>query len=178
MRVQTAAPSLERVGGIVSLAVAALATLALGMAWYAESVLGLVPCALCLLERWPYRAAIAFGMLAAALPRIPASIARALLILTLLAGAGLGLTHVGVEQGWWPDPLPECMAPAFHGGSIAERLATMPTRPAKPCDEPTYLVPGLPISMAAMDMLLNLALAATIAISWPRARRSERRRVV
>lgn len=178
MRVQTAAPSLKRVGGIVPLAVAALATLALGAAWYAESVLGLVPCALCLLERWPYRAAIAFGLLAAALPRIPASVARALLILTLLAGAGLGLTHVGVEQGWWPDPLPECMAPTFHGGSLAERLAAMPTRPAKPCDEPTYLVPVLPISMAAMDMLLNLALTATIAISWPRATRSKGRRVV
>jgi len=179
MNVQTAAAPLEWVGGIVPLAVAALATLALGAAWYAESVLGLVPCALCLLERWPYRAAIAFGLLAAALPRIPASIARALLVLTLLAGAGLGLTHVGVEQGWWPDPLPECMAPAaFHSGSIAERLAAMPTHPAKPCDEPTYLVPGLPISMAAMDMLLNLALAATIVISWPRARRFQGRRVV
>lgn len=170
MEVRIAALSLERTGGIVPLAVAALAMLALGTAWYAESALGLVPCALCLLERWPYRVAVAFGVLAAALPRGPANVARALLVLTLLAGAGLGLAHLGVEQHWWPDPLPECMAPTFHGGSLAARLAAMPAHPAKPCDEPTYLIPRLPLSMAAMDMLLNLALAALVATSWTRTR--------
>jgi disulfide bond formation protein DsbB len=151
-----------------------VAALALGAAWYSERVLGLVPCALCLLERWPYRAAIVLGLLASSLPRVPAHAARALLLVALLAGAGLGLTHLGVEQGWWPDPLPECRAPAFAGGSIAERLRAMPARPAKPCDDPTYLIPGVPLSMAAMDMLLNLALAAAVAISWPRQRSTRR----
>ena len=155
---------------IVPLGVAVLSALALAAAWYVELHLGIVPCALCLLERWPYRAAIVLGLLAAALPRVPAHAARALLILVLLAGAGLGLTHVGVEQGWWPDPLPECRAPVFHGGSIAERLAAMPAHPAKPCDAATYLVPGLPLSMAGMDLLLALALAVLVAISWPRRR--------
>ena len=173
MKVQIAVLSGERARRIVPLGVAALAVLALGTAWYAESVLGLVPCALCLLERWPYRAAITFGVLAAVLPRGPATVARALLVLTLLAGAGLGLAHLGVEQHWWPDPLPECMAPTFHGGSLAARLAAMPAHPAKPCDEPTYLIPGLPLSMAAMDMLLNLGFAALVAISsWTRATRA------
>ena len=172
MQVRIAALSLERTGRIVPLAVAALAMLALGTAWYAESALGLVPCALCLLERWPYRAAVAFGLLAAGLPRGPANIARALLIFTLLVGAGLGLAHLGVEQHWWPDPLPECVAPTFHGGSLAARLAAMPAHPAKPCDEPTYLIPGLLLSMAAMDMLLNLALAALVTTSWTRTKRA------
>ncbi len=156
---------------LVPLGVAVASALALAAAWYSERILGLVPCAFCLLERWPYRVAIALGLLAALLPRHPAGVARALLIVVLLAGAGLGLTHVGVEQGWWPDPLPECRAPTFHGGSIAERLAAMPARPAKPCDAPTYLIPGLPLSMAGMDLVLALALAALIAISWPRQER-------
>ena len=155
---------------LVALGVAVLSALALTAAWYSERILGLVPCAFCLLERWPYRIAIVLGLLAALLPRVPANAARALLILALLAGAGLGFTHVGVEQGWWPDPLPECRAPIFHGGSIAERLAAMPAHPAKPCDDPTYLVPGLPLSMAAMDLVLALALAILVAISWPRRR--------
>ncbi len=73
--------------------------------------------------------------------------------------------HVGVEFGWWPSPLPECAAPHVTAGSIAERLAAMPARPAKPCDEPTYLVPGLPLSMAAMNLVYALAFAATVAIS-------------
>lgn len=159
-------------GRTVPLAVAGLAFAALAVAWYSEHVLGDVPCAFCLLERWPYRAAVVLGLVAAFLSGPLAVAARALLVVALLAGVGLGATHVGVEQGWWPDPLPECRAPAFAGGSVAERLAAMPARPAKPCDAPTYLVPGLPLSMAAMDALLALALAAAVAMSFPeRARR-------
>jgi disulfide bond formation protein DsbB len=41
----------------------------------------------------------------------------------------------------------------------------MPARPSKPCDEPTFLIPGLPISMAAMNLLYALAFAALIAMS-------------
>ena len=137
---------------------------ALAAALASERWLGLVPCALCLWERWPYRVAIALGLLALALPR-----GRRVLLgaaaAAMLGGAVLAATHVGVEQGWWPSPLPECAAPSFGGGSVAERLAHMPERPAKPCDEPTFLVPGLPVSMAAMNLAYALALTAFLAIS-------------
>jgi hypothetical protein len=32
----------------------------------------------------------------------------------------------------------------------------MPDRPAKPCDAPTFLIPGLPVSMAAMNFIASL----------------------
>ncbi|MBV8914247.1 MAG: disulfide bond formation protein B, partial [Acetobacteraceae bacterium] len=105
---------------------------ALGAALASEAWLGLVPCALCLWERWPYRVAIVLGLLALLLPRAR-RVLLALMGVTLLAGAGLGLVHVGVEQGWWPSPLPECAAPNLGGGTMAERLARMPALPAKPC---------------------------------------------
>lgn len=155
---------------LIPLLVATAAAGALGAAWYVETALGQVPCALCLLERWPYRIAIVLGVLAAVVPRGLAALARGLLMVTLLGGVGLGVTHLGVEQGWWPDPLPECRAPRFQGGTIAERLAAMPAHPAKPCDDPTYLIPGVPLSMAAMDAIFALALALIVAISWPRRR--------
>jgi disulfide bond formation protein DsbB len=82
--------------------------------------------------------------------------------------------HVGVEQGWWPSPLPECAAPHFTGGSIAERLAAMPARPAKPCDEPTFPLPGVPLSLAEANLLFALAVSAGVAISLGQ-RRSNRR---
>ena len=152
-------------------ALAALAAgAALGTALLSESLLGLVPCALCLWERWPYRVAVALGLLALVAPQ---GWVRPLLLLTgitFLAGAGLAAMHVGVEQGWWPSPLPECAAPRLGGGSIAERLARMPASPAKPCDEPAYLLPGVPVSMAAMNFLFALALAAGLAI-WGKWRR-------
>ena len=131
---------------------------ALGAALASERWLGLVPCALCLWERWPYRVAIVVGLLA-------------LMALVLLAGAGLGVVHVGVEHGWWPSPLPECAAPNLGGGTMSERLARMPLFPSKPCDEPTYLIPGLTLSMAAMNLLLALALAVFLAISAASRRR-------
>jgi len=150
-----------------ALAATILSGAALAVALASEAWLGLVPCALCLWERWPYRIAIALGLLALLLPRFRRPLLW-LMALALLAGAGLGLVHVGVEQGWWPSPLPECAAPNLGGGTMAERLARMPALPAKPCDEPTYLIPGLPVSMALMNLLFALALAGFVLISASR----------
>jgi disulfide bond formation protein DsbB len=65
------------------------------------------------------------------------------------------LIHVGVEFHWWQSPLPEC-------NGILTPGAALPMMPAKPCDEPTFLIPGLPISMAAMDLLYALFFAAVL----------------
>lgn len=135
---------------------------ALAGALVSEYALGLVPCELCLWQRWPYRAVAALALLALLLPRLAQPFMLGALLATL-AGAGLAATHVGVEQGWWPSPLPACSAAPLGEGSIAERLARMPARPAKPCDAPAYLLPGLPVSMAAMNLLLALALAGLLA---------------
>jgi len=129
---------------------------------------GLVPCALCLVERWPWRAAIVIGLIGAGLPRDFGRLA-----MVMLASVGAGGTHVGVEAGWWKSPLPECAAPSFGGGSIAERLARMPEKPSKPCDAPTFLIPGLPVSMAMMDLLASLGLAAGLAWFWWTTRGSD-----
>jgi hypothetical protein len=51
------------------------------------------------------------------------------------------------------------------GGSIADQLASMPALPSKPCDDPTFLIPGVPVSMAAMNMLYGLVFAAVVAAS-------------
>jgi disulfide bond formation protein DsbB len=151
------------------LAAAVAAAIALGIAIASERWGGLVPCALCLVERWPYRIAAILGLAAAVLPPKAARAALELLALTMLAGAVFAAIHVGVEFRWWPSPLPECAAPVFSGGSIAERLAHMPAAPAKPCDDPSYLVPGLPLSMAAMNLIFAGALA--IASGWIAGRR-------
>jgi disulfide bond formation protein DsbB len=129
-----------------------------------ENFLGLVPCALCLLERWPYRIAIGLGVVAFFLPGRARLLVLWLVVLTILAAAAAAFVHVGVEQGFWPSPLPECAAPHITGATIAERLASMPARPSKPCDDPTYLIPDLPISMAAMNLLFALAFAVLLAI--------------
>jgi disulfide bond formation protein DsbB len=144
---------------------ALVAAAALGIAYASEIWGELVPCALCLVERWPYRGVIVLGLLAALAPR---GLVRPLLFIAvacLLADAAIAAVHVGVEFKWWPSPLPECAAPHFSGGSIAERLASMPARPTMPCDQPAFLIPGIPLSMAAMNMLFALGFAVALAMS-------------
>ena len=66
-----------------------------------------------------------------------------------------------MEQGWWPSPLPGCQVPrATLGGSVEDMLKALSAAPSKPCDAPTYLVPGLPLSMAAMNVVYALGLSA------------------
>lgn len=142
---------------------------ALAVALGSEAYGGLVPCALCLVERWPYRVAAALAAAALLLPR------RGLLWLVaacMAAAAAAAAVHVGVEHGWWPSPLPECAAPSFGGGGIAERLARMPRTPSKPCDAPTFLLPGVPLSMAGLNLALALAFGGFLAISLARTPRS------
>jgi disulfide bond formation protein DsbB len=141
------------------------AAAALGIAYAAEVWGELVPCALCLVERWPYRVVVVLGVLAAIAPRGLVRTLLALAIICLLADAAVAAVHVGVELHWWPSPLPECAAPHLSGSSITERLASMPARPGKPCDEPSFLIPAIPLSMAAMNLLFALAFAVVLTIS-------------
>ena len=139
---------------------------ALAAAYGSERFGGLVPCALCLVERWPYWVA---GAVALAALLVRRQVLLWGVVLCMAASVAAASVHVGVEQGWWKSPLPECAAPRLGSGSIADRLARMPAHPAKPCDDPTYLVPGLPVSMAAMNGLLALAFGAFLAISLSRS---------
>jgi disulfide bond formation protein DsbB len=151
---------------------ALVSAMALAIALGSENWAGLVPCALCLLERWPYRVVIAVGLAGLLLPRGWAWLALAICIISFAAAAAAGFVHVGVEQGWWPSPLPQCMAPNFSGMTMAQRLAAMPATPSKPCEDPTYLISALPISMAMMNMLAALALTLGLSIFALRNMRS------
>jgi len=150
------------------------AGVALGTAFAAEWWGGLVPCALCLVERWPWRVAIALGLLGIVLPRPLGRLMLAGVLLCGLASVAAGATHVGVEFGWWPSPLPECAAPHFSGGTIAERLRSMPARPSKPCDDPVYPVDAIPLSFAQAGLLYALLFSAGAAALL--ARTGDRRR--
>ncbi len=129
-----------------------------------ESWLGLVPCAFCLLERRPYEAGALLALTAALLPRRVARPILWLLTGVVLVGAALSFVHVGVEQHWWPDPLPSCSAPDFSGMTAAQRLAAMPARPAKPCEDPDFLIPGLPVSITQMGLAYALSVAAGMGV--------------
>jgi len=139
----------------VGLLVALVGLAALGMAYWAQDVLRLVPCPLCLWERWPYRVVIGLGLLATVVRPATGRLILGLGVLALAAAAALGLLHAGVEFHWWKSPLPEC-------NGILTPGAPLPLIPAKPCDEPTFLIPPLPVSMAAMNFLYATAFASLL----------------
>ncbi|WP_380066680.1 disulfide bond formation protein B [Dankookia sp. GCM10030260] len=150
------------------LLVAALAAAAPIFARASEGIWGIAPCALCLWQRWPYWVAAALALAAAAWPR-GRRLLGGLALVAVLASGAVGGFHVGVEQGWWPSPLPGCQAPrAGSGGSVEDMLRALSAAPSKPCDAPTYLVPGLPVSMAAMNVLYALGLSGLGLILWRR----------
>jgi disulfide bond formation protein DsbB len=142
-----------------ALAIALLAAAAPLFARGTESWFGLVPCELCLWQRAPYWAAAALALVAAFAIRRPWVLALAG-VATLASGA-IAAFHMGVEFGWWPSPLPGCAAvSAGTGASVEELMASLRAAPAKPCDEPAFLIPGLPLSMAGMNLIYALALGA------------------
>lgn len=128
---------------------------ALSFAWVAEHVLGLVPCILCLMERWPYRFLIVLGLIGFCLPARIRSYIVMCAALVMAVNIGIALLHTGVEHQWWRSPFASCQAQTLQTGSISERLRFMPDKPAKPCDSPDYLIPHLPISMTEMDLIFS-----------------------
>lgn len=144
----------------IALLGAAAAALALAVALGSQHFMHLIPCPLCLRERWPYRIAIAAGLAGALLPRAAARVACWALVAIFIGAAAVASIHVGVEQQWWKSPLPECNGPDMRGLSIAERIAQMPALPGKSCEDKDYLIPAIPITMTQANMAYALLTAA------------------
>jgi disulfide bond formation protein DsbB len=120
---------------------------------------GLAPCPLCIWQRWPHGVAIALGLLILAWPKRPLALLAGFVV---LVGAGIGLYHAGIEQGWWPGPT-TCTAPtpgALPPGELLDQILATPT---VLCDEIAWSWLG--ISMAGWNALLSLG----IALLWFRA---------
>jgi disulfide bond formation protein DsbB len=100
-----------------------LAVIALGGAFIAQYVFHLLPCVLCIYERWAYGAALAGGILGLVFAR-NAGARRAALwlgVLGFLAVAAISVYHVGVEQGWWTGSA-ECSGEGIKPGMSRDDL--------------------------------------------------------
>ena len=151
--------------------VAILAAAAPLFARASEGLFGLAPCELCLWQRAPYWVAFVLSVLAA-LDWRRGTLLR-LAALAALASAAVAAFHLGVEFGWWPSPLAGCQAPGLGtAASLEEMMRSLAPTPTKPCDEPTFLIPGLPLSMAAMNLIYGVALAG---LAWTAARKETNR---
>lgn len=146
------------------LAVALLALFTLSMAFLAQYGFGLAPCELCLWQRWPYAAAILFGLAALALPRWRAAL-LVLAGLSILASGGIAVFHVGVEQKWWQG-LASCSG-APTPNSIEALRAQLMAAPVVRCDEAAFRFLGL--SMAGWNVVWSALLGVFALLAARRA---------
>ena len=144
------------------------AAAALAVAYASQHWGGLLPCPLCLWQRWPYWVAIAVGAAGLAVPRL-ALPAIAVLALLFLGNAAIAALHAGVEWGFWPSPIPECRVAVGGAATIDDLLRSLSPTPVVPCDEAAIRVLGL--SMAGWNALYALVIGAVLLVSVARGRR-------
>ena len=113
---------------------------------------GMAPCHLCLLQRWPHAAAIVIGGLALAFGNRLLGYLGALVV---LAGSGIALYHVGVEQKWWLGPT-TCTSSGTEGLTTEQLMEQIMAAPLVRCDEIAWQM--WHISMAGWNGLLSLGL--------------------
>jgi len=137
----------------MGLALAGLAAALLAAAFAFEHWAGLAPCALCWWQRYAWMATLPPALAAAGLRGRLATVALGLAALAALAGAGVALFHVGVEQGYWAGT-PECGSRLGPAASPEERLRQIMAAPVVRCDQIAWSWLGL--SMAAWNGLAAL----------------------
>ncbi|MBP0111167.1 MULTISPECIES: disulfide bond formation protein B [Bradyrhizobium] len=157
-----------------ALAASALVTLiaaaTIAGAWFFQLVLEILPCPLCLEQRYAYYLAIPLGALTAiaarsGAPRPLLLAGLAILALATLANAGLGAYHSGVEWGFWKGPT-DCSGPVVNLGSAADLLSKLDTVKVVRCDEVQWRFLGL--SLAGYNVLISLLMAAIAAWGFVR----------
>ena len=155
---------------VAALAIAAVAAAALAGAWFFQLVLEILPCPLCLEQRYAYYFAVPFaGLVALAAARgAPRGVVIAGLAILALAALGnsiLGGYHAGVEWKFWPGPT-DCSGTGFNPGKAGSLFDQLDKVKVIRCDEVQWRFLGL--SLAGYNVLLSVA-AAALAI-WGMAR--------
>ena len=133
-----------------------LVSASLLMAAFAFEHLGrLLPCKLCIWQRWPHALIIGTALLGMGFMR-PGFV---FLLITAFATLNIGLSgyHVGVEQGFWPGPA-SCSGNLDNTLSNSDMLDMLLATPVIRCDEVAWSFFG--ISMAGWNMLFSIAQAS------------------
>ena|SRR5436305_5952227 len=145
-----------------AIAIAVIGAAAILGAFFFQYVLGLAPCPLCLDQRIAYYFSIPLAILIAVAAARGAArpllmIGLALIALAMLANAGLGVYHAGVEWKFWPGPA-DCSGPVTSLGRASDLMKQLQNVSVVRCDEAAWRFLGL--SLAGYNVLISAALAA------------------
>jgi disulfide bond formation protein DsbB len=138
--------------------IAAVSAALVAAAFAFEHLGGLPPCVLCWWQRYAHFAVI--GLALFALLPVGGNLRAVLLLaaaVAALAGTGIAVFHVGVEQHWWQGTA-ECGSTLGAASSIEDMRRMLLAQPVVRCDEVAWSLFG--ISMAGYNALISLGLAA------------------
>ena len=155
-----------------------LATVVILGALAFEHIVGLVPCPLCLQQRYAYYVGIPliFGalILVSAGRREPSIPIFFLVSLMFLANTALGIYHAGAEWGYWPGP-DTCAAAQNLATSADDLMSNLDGTRVVRCDEAAWRFLGLSLAgwnVVASAILFVMTLGAAFAAHDPWMKKS------
>jgi disulfide bond formation protein DsbB len=148
-----------------SLAILVVAAATLAGAWFFQLVLEILPCPLCLEQRYAYYFVVPFAALVAlsaakGAPRGVVLAGLAILALVALGSAAFGAYHTGVEWKFWQGPT-DCTGPIVNFGKAGSLFDNLDRVKVIRCDEVQFRFLG--ISLAGYNALISLLMAAIAA---------------
>ena len=154
--------------------VLAASAVVLGTALASQYWGGLAPCELCLMQRWPWAAAIVIAFVATMVGSRPSLPWVALLLDRGVRSPApaLAFYHVGVERHWfaWADRLHRGAATAAETVE-ALKGAVLGQQPVR-CDEPAWSLWG--ISLAGWNLVASVAMACVCGVAFSQSRTQRR----
>ena len=133
----------------------------LAAAFWFEIIVGLPPCNLCILQRWPHVIIIAIGFIGHV--AIKQNWMLLLIALSAISTSLIGLYHVGVEQRWLSGPS-GCSNQLNSDSDISSVTNSLLEMPVVKCDEITWSLMG--ISMAGWNSILSVSIAIFAFLCW------------
>jgi disulfide bond formation protein DsbB len=145
----------------LALVIALVGAAALVGAWIFQYGFGILPCPLCLQQRYAYYLIIplAFILAIAVLRCVPRRVivtGFAIIALAAMLNAALGIYHSGIEWGYWPGPQ-DCTGPLNPLGGAGNLLDELNKVKVIRCDEVQWRFLGL--SLAGYNVLISLLMA-------------------
>lgn len=133
-------------------------------AFFFQHVVAILPCHLCILQRWPHAIMVGLAVLALLWPT---RLAIGLGALVAAVSAALAVYHSGVERKLWAGPSDCTGGQDLSGLDGADLLSTDFTVGIVRCDEISFSILGL--SFANMNVVLSLGLLVVWLLAARRA---------
>lgn len=139
--------------------------LSLAMAWGFELIGGYKPCPLCLIQRNPYYAGLALGLLALLFAKTEKYRWVSVLVLLsaaggFLYGGGVGFYQAGAEWELWSGPNDCSDGGSMELGSASNMLQNLASSKVVSCSVAQFRILGL--SFAGMNVFYSTAMAFVV----------------